>query len=582
LSEKVLACNAALQWTFPTSSAAIPRNIFNDKAFQQYLADFLQQGSVEKIERFGAKTLKARDFITEPRDTADPALIPTLLVTLLEGIGQSVTVQPVHKRIKDEVRWKDSLIPWRRSPFWLLLRVGILRHFMEMTDSVCGNLLYKALICLFHVPLLGEVVGSQPPEMSHLLLRKLCRRTAKLEKDHLAAVQAGSKSTFLCKVRPLLLKATRTSKDTLVNAWDSYKARIRRRITPFTTRFASPELFRFPLNNSMLYLNQRGLHPLSKAPPRTTYATSAVLSKFLQTYSELAQSEEGILGMSSTVCADDKSSTEAIDTLAEKPHAYISASASTSYQVGTTERSRVVLSAMWLWMLTDSLICRFMPELTRFRPIFNPHILDCLLIVSKSDLSRLRQIQLHLARRHTDAKSLGTATTIFDHPGAGSFGNRYFRVLYCNSMPRRMQQEIETTEQDRRQNKESEFVRKDAEHQRMNNELSTLPCQFKFVGERLIPEHNEKHCDKCTLAKKLDSIRIERIEKAFPTHVSEARAIMFEVFCPKAFSTYRDMTWTVAASLGLPNFQPAKKQPLTMVDDYYADLCSLQGRCSPH
>ncbi|EXJ68180.1 uncharacterized protein A1O5_08795 [Cladophialophora psammophila CBS 110553] len=189
-SENVLESLGALQWDFPTSAAAIPNKVFADESFQQSLAEFLQKASFERVGKFGATILRVKSPTPEARDTNNPALITGLLITLLEGLSQLATTSPIRKRVRDEVRWKDSGIPWRRSPFWLRLRVGILRHLEQLTCPSVSIAMYKALMCLLHAQLLGPVAGSQAPELAHLLFRKLGRRIAKLEKDGALAAAA--------------------------------------------------------------------------------------------------------------------------------------------------------------------------------------------------------------------------------------------------------------------------------------------------------------------------------------------------------------------------------------------------------
>ncbi|KAI1616493.1 hypothetical protein EDD36DRAFT_415389 [Exophiala viscosa] len=166
----------------------------------------------------------------EPRDSTNPALITGMLISLLEGIGDSVAVtHPTRKRVRDEVRWKDSYIPWRRSPFWLLARVGILRHLEQLTSTAISNALYKALMCLVHANLLEDTVGVLSPENSQLLLSKLCRRIAKVEKDALLATPGSDASAaytiIIENLRPFLSRLTKTASDRLEATWESYKDR---------------------------------------------------------------------------------------------------------------------------------------------------------------------------------------------------------------------------------------------------------------------------------------------------------------------------------------------------------------------
>ncbi|EXJ58525.1 hypothetical protein A1O7_05951 [Cladophialophora yegresii CBS 114405] len=577
-SEKVLECKGALQWTFPTSAAAIPNIVFADEHFQQQLADFLERGSMENIKKFGAVTHKAQSLAFEPRDTSDPALITGLLITILVGIGQLVSVPPITKRVKDEVRFKDALIPWRRSPFWLLLRVGILRHLEELTGPTVANTLYKALMCLMQARLLIQMIGSQTPDLSHLLFRKLCRRMAKLEKDRVLISRANANTSrlhgiVLNSIRPALLQATKDANVALQNAWESYKSKIQRRITPFKTRTARPEHLRLGLRNSAPYLGQMQQHPLVVNVPRGTYIMSPALRQFFGAYSDLAHTEEDILAQHQQLASfNDETCSDSVLTLAEDIHSYLSKSSDQCYEVGTVDRSRMILATMWLWVLMDRLCCRFILGYSRYKPVFHPLVLDCLLLSSYADLCRLHEIQCYLTQRHATADATGPPQTIFDTPMYGCFADCYFQSLDSGSDIHLLNQTMQEAEQRRKHYKETEWAERDAEHQQITKELSAITCQYTFVGDLLLPEHDQYKCTKCILTKKADSIGIERIEQALPYNSGEARAALLELRCPKAFSACRNATWAIAANLGLPNVQETRKEPLTIVHSYYAEF----------
>lgn len=281
-AEKVLQCQSALQWDFPTSSAAIPHETFIAESFEQALAEFLEKSSHESVKQFASVVLKAGSFTHEPRDTPDPALITAMLNSLLEAMGQQFETRAIRKRVRDEVR-REKGIPWRRSPFWLLLRVGILRHFEQSNSPPISNAIYKMLICLVHSRLLSQAASSLSPHLSHLILRKLGRRIAKLEKDVLQTKPTGDRSSdalisLLVMLRPVFQNAMDGAKGRLVSAWNSFKSTIQRRITPFRSRNAFPENFQLSLANSSNYLRQTQIQPTTRicvSSPHEISASSA-------------------------------------------------------------------------------------------------------------------------------------------------------------------------------------------------------------------------------------------------------------------------------------------------------------------
>lgn len=140
----VLASKSALQWDFPSRAVAISRETFEDPDFQQHTARFLEQASIENVKDFSATTLKAGSNAFESRDTANPALIGQLLMTLLEANGRAHVSTITRKRVRDDVCWGDGAeTPWRRCPAWLVLRIGMQRSLCLLFGGDAGVLHYK-------------------------------------------------------------------------------------------------------------------------------------------------------------------------------------------------------------------------------------------------------------------------------------------------------------------------------------------------------------------------------------------------------------------------------------------------------
>lgn len=582
--ENVLQSQNALQWDFPTSAAAIPADVFNDLEFQRNLAEFLEKASLESVKQFCAIANKAKSQAYEPRETTDPALITGMLITLLEGIGHLVAqTHPTRKRVRDEVRHKgddpsrkDSTIPWRRSPFWLLLRVGILRHLEYLTTSTVSDALYKALMCLVHAHLLEDVVGVLSPENSQLLLSKLCRRLAKIEKDSLLATSGSDASvaysTILQNTRPLLLQLTETASKALHKAWEQYKERIERRVPRFDRRVAGPRNTELALNNSLPYFNQIQQHPLLKQVRKITYVMPLPLQYFILKYSNLAEVELQMLAYHVPVSSGKSSSPALITQLSDAILGYLKQSED-CYQVGTEERSMMILTVMWQWMAMDRAMCQQIPAIENYKPIFPPDAFDCLRLSRYEDLRRLQQIQDHLRERHRRSEagsSGGFCRTIFDNPTSGCLAEKYYNELPPDSEVHQLHEKLQEMETERMHETEMEWSRLDAKHQRLMREISNTTCQYTLVGELL--EHDDQ-CSKCMLTRQAEKIRLERREKMMPYNRGVGFAVLMEMLCPTAYRAYRDATWRIAANLALPNLPASRKDPLTTVQGYYMPFC---------
>ncbi|EHK99949.1 hypothetical protein M7I_4030 [Glarea lozoyensis 74030] len=187
LSENVLAATGGLQREFPGCSVAIPSTIFSDASFQSELALFLSKASHESIKRFAAKTRKAGSLAYESRDTVHPALITEMLMSLLQANGRLLPTPVTQKIVHDDVCWDNREQPWRRSPFWLVLRVGIQRQLCELSDWEEGRVCYKFMMCEVIANLIDKAVQILEPDLLSALQHKLGRRLTKLEVDKKSA-----------------------------------------------------------------------------------------------------------------------------------------------------------------------------------------------------------------------------------------------------------------------------------------------------------------------------------------------------------------------------------------------------------
>ena len=156
-AEQTLAAPGALQWVFPGAAAALPLHEFRNLNLQENTASFLEKASAEPLEEFTPKIRKAGVEVSETRDTVDPAIITQFFFTVLETKGCRANPALLRKRIKDDVIWDDSELPWRRSGYWLLLRVCTQRLLYFRLGENMGRLLYKFLMCTVIARLLEDV-----------------------------------------------------------------------------------------------------------------------------------------------------------------------------------------------------------------------------------------------------------------------------------------------------------------------------------------------------------------------------------------------------------------------------------------
>lgn len=286
LSRAVLAAQGPLQWDFPGCAVNVPISTFAKPAFQVELAACLSQASNESIKRFAAKARKAGTEVSEIRDTVDPALITSMLMTILEVNGARAFPPLLRKHVRDEAYWSEGgERPWRRSPFWLALRVGIQRHLSTILGGEIGRVHYKFLICQVLSHLLEECVGPAVDiELVLFLKTKLCRRLAKLKVDReTASVKVQGVYDIMFETLGLSFDKAVKSADTLKESTcANFKQQFQRPVL-LLPRHANPRHLQLYLPNSRNYISKvlleyqsrsrSGFQPVAHVPSRTDFSS---------------------------------------------------------------------------------------------------------------------------------------------------------------------------------------------------------------------------------------------------------------------------------------------------------------------
>jgi Protein of unknown function (DUF3638) len=577
LSEKVLAAENALQWDFPGCAVAIPYSVFENTSFQHELAAFLERASTESIKRFAARTEKAGSFAFESRDTVDPSLIIHMLMTLLEVNGYRTFPTLLRKRVRDDVCWTDGAEkPWRRSPYWLVLRVGLERHLCTLHGGEVGKTHYKFLLCLSLASLVEDGLEHLSPELLALLNAKLTRRIVKLEVDR-GRGSPGSRSVYdflFAALGPLLHKTIKKTSERIEVDWNDFKIRIQRSISRLRSK-AEKKNLTLTLPNSAPYL-QRVLYwhfRIHRAPATSeayplqaqfdvTGATPNHFRAFASRYYMLSDLEADFRERNLATPSLATNHEHRCMKFAETIDTYLS-SVGGAYDSNPEQKSVMLLTVMELWMSMDKEATKLFELLNEYNPGIPPEILEVLQLPKFTDMCRLQEIEEYLRDRYT--KSNLSRKTIFDDPAKGCFSERYFQESQDSQRLQELQQDIEGWAEVARTTKEEEWQELSAEFEEIERSIAQSTCLYTNDDFRVI--HDDKHCRKCYLQRKAKRMKIKIHEHPLPSNPVQAKAVVFELGCPTAFTAYRNATWRVLSTLARP--EPVEHfEPRLVLSDY--------------
>ncbi|KAF2745985.1 hypothetical protein M011DRAFT_527167 [Sporormia fimetaria CBS 119925] len=580
--EKVLASENALLWDFPGQAAAVPTKVFMDDSFQECLAAFLEQASMESINQFAAITLKAAKPLPEVRDTPNPTLISEVLMSILKALGRLHASTLLWKRVRDTVSFDKAEQPWRRSPFYLVLRVSMQRQLYKDLGPEVGRLHFKTIMSLFVLQFLDDSHRVLTHEISHYLRTKLGLRLAKLEVDHDRIHGAKRQHDHIFRsLRPIFNTSLSTVDRYLKDQWQQQKKQLRRPIFLLPEN-AQPADLELTLPLSGQYLEKILRHKLIHKPAHqqsadellgsweATNPTSRPISGVLSRHIELAKFEQTKV-LRAKDHSNHSSTQQACTEISHTLTTYIN-NVGEAYNDYPLLKSQMLLHVMELWMSLDRLAISEYELLEHFHPHFQPHMLDDLQLLGYEDMARLRRVQSYIEGRCQQAGA--ESLTIFASPSKDCFAARY-----VDESPHHisLRKRIEVDAERARAQKEEEWKITSKRHEELSKQIAELRCVGYVIPVdafgRTVQEH--KGCQKHRLAWDAKQTKIGAHEHPLPRSDPGAKVVVFELDCPETFRIYRDATWLI-----LKRFAHAAQKPLTTISTLseYSSLMKYSKR----
>ena len=579
-----LASNSVLMRDFPGSGVAVPLSTFGNTQFQDVLASFLEQASLEDVKEFAPVSNKARAGAYEIRDSVDPSIITQMLMSILEANGHRVPPVVLRKRVRDDVIWTDGAErPWRRSSFYLVLRVALQRYCYDLLGSEAGRISYKFVLCLFLTSICNDcrLANSVSPENLALVRTKLSRRIVKLQSD-ISRGPENSQHRFqelLKHSLPVIENALDTANDKIFRQWQVERRNSIRPIPPLPLRSDRSSFFLL-LKNSGKHLLERlrdgrqQYHSSAQPPVPAKPVSSPQPFRNVQLprnsdselYHGIAAMEKEIeqeLAQSFSVTLSERCIRLTDMMVSYQRHA------AGLYDSHPEQKSSMLLNVMELWVELDKCAVALLPLLKDYDPGFAPDILHCLYVRSYNDMCRLHNVELYLTRRsHRSRKSL---PSMFADITKGCFGERYFEESADSTRLKSTMDSINSSTRQDRQRKEQERQMRSNEYENLMRRFAESACVYTTDEmEPLIRKHDDRHCQRCRYLKNARKLRIRIHEDPLPEDQVQAKAIISEFWYPEYFCAYRYATWTILRDLSRP--QQIKDSNLQILIHEYSEL----------
>jgi hypothetical protein len=527
----------------------------------------LEQASIESVKHFAAVTLKAAAPMPEIRDTTNPALITGLTMSILEANGSVYAPKILQKRVRDTVCFENARIPWRRSPFYLAVRVAMQRHLYSMLGADLGYVYYKMIMAVVIARLLEESLDLIPQEATHFLQQKLGRRLAKLEQARFTVLDSANaaRDYLLSKLRTVFDRVMTNTRRFLQQQWEHFRSKTRRVIRNLHP-FAAPSDFVLQLPSSGHILNQIafghqiGFQNSSLSPMQLleNYERSGAKAK---PFAAVADRHLKMAKIVETLIRPAKTSNDCCQ-LASTIESYV-ASAGSTFDGFSQLLSKFILRVMELWVEMDQSAMSDFPLLRRYHPGFDPDILDTLELLSLSDMKRVNRVQRYLSDRCSQWAGTGTKT-IYDSPAPDSFAVLYYDQYGESQGLFRLRAKIERDAKATRQAKELEWRELSEDHKQLMQQVAESTCPYitTMGPDGVMVREHQRGCLKHKYKWQAKQIKIQVFEYPLPDTEAAIKAVVFELNCPKVFAAYRDATYLILTALAHGQIKPLEHIPL--------------------
>ncbi|CAG8656980.1 15636_t:CDS:2, partial [Acaulospora colombiana] len=546
------------------------------------VANVLSYFSSNTMEDATPKTKKGGFRHDETRDTASPRYISEALAGIIRGTQPwepyDIPTKFITKRLDDHVLWKSAEKPWRRSPLWLVVRVCLQTTLAEWGLKDGSG--YKAFQAFLMASILKDAVASYPMSFTSDLLyfanAKLARRLFKMGN----CVNDTSNKT--------LQKAVQTVQEisnVLKQRWDLITRRWEKRV-----QWVAPDPKTFSGCTNVSFVNSRN-HLLQVMDRRKTLGegkstfdaeemerklhSTCVARRFSDRYQlpfKIPREEldmalfdfERWIELHLPFWVDSPSRSEHDCLPLSKLIFHYRNTASPHYNGNPEALSVMHLCILELWVALDKLVVRWCGVLLEYSPEIPEDILDPLLLPYFDQMRRLHQVQEYLKDRHKHAAKSGNKSVFSSHQ---SFANRFFNLSLAAPL-RALKTRIEAWATERRTQQRRELESLNSQYKELIQEARSLTCDHEMVEDRHRGKAGRRRyrCDRCRLYATAKKLRITPLEEPLPKNPEQARAIVFELNCPKPFAIWRD---TVVSLLehGATNQEAAQElHPLSKYD----------------
>lgn len=486
-----------------------------------------------------AKSRKAKVAVVEKRDTTHPGLVTECLMAQLLAYGEHEQWPVFQKRMRDEVNWRSSKLPWRRSPRWFVMRVAIQTVLLRLFGANEGQAQYKNFM-LWLVARLGRMTVHVRPEISpdplYIIQAKIGRRACKLKEglyNHVAEQIRETVAILGARLQKIQQTIVESNSITVPDSFT---------LTRDDQRMSLKHCGRYLRNANKKTHSEPGSPSFDRNYEQRASQNRHGLPILSNAESiSLADFEHWVETMLDNWLRDRQPSEHSCNLLACLFQTY-SEYALQTYAGCPELMSEMLLTLLELWVAIDK-ICISISRLQEYSPEIPRDFLEPLLLPQVRQMQRAKDVETYINARHQNKVS--KLPRIFGDPAQEGFVTKYFDT--CTGLQQR-RASIEAHARHQLEEKDRELNKKSSQHRSLLSKAKGMKHQW-IPGRRGKSRH-DPGCQACELETQAASMSIEVYEWPLPTEEHLIKSVVFELACPEWFKSWRDVTWRLVHDFG--------------------------------
>ena len=222
--------------------------------------------------------------------------------------------------------------------------------------------------------------------------------------------------------------------------------------------------------------------------------------------------------------------------------------ASMVYSQSPEGASTMILVLAELWRAIDVLASKIQPLLRKFGPEIPIDLFSPLLLPRRSQMDRLKQIELYITARHEHAVSENPS--MFSDPSKRCFAAQLYEA---SEYYQRLRREIHEFTKKQISQKRTEWVEESLRYRKIKDGAKAMVCQTTFDEDQDAVLHIPSKCPRCRRLKVAADMSIDKYERPLPEDAVHCAVAVVELDFPSEMVAWRNMTWMLVHDIGRSN-----------------------------